>query len=110
MANFFKRKLTANIGVTLQSVGTYTVPSNNVATIIGLSISNVSNVGVNVDAVVDNATLTVHIVKSAPIPSGGTLVAVGGDQKIVLEAGDSVQVRCDTGNVDAILSILETTL
>jgi hypothetical protein len=110
MANSFKRKLSANIGATLEAVGAYTVPASNVATVIGLSISNVSNAGVNVDAVVNNSTVNFYIVKTAPIPTGGALVAVGGDQKIVLEAGDSVQVSCDSGNVDAILSILETTL
>ena len=110
MANSFKRKLSANIGATLAAVGSYTVPASNVATIIGLSISNVSNAGINVDAVVNNSTINFYIVKTAPIPVGGSLVAVGGDQKIVLEAGDSVQVSCDSGNVDAILSILETTL
>lgn len=110
MANSFKRKLSANIGATLEAVGSYTVPASNVATVIGLSISNVSNAGVNVDAVVNNSTINFYVVKTAPIPVGGSLVAVGGDQKIVLEAGDSVQVSCDSGNVDAILSILETTL
>jgi len=36
---------------------------------------------------------------------------VGGDQKIVLEATDSVKVKSDTAtSLDAIMSILETTI
>ena len=110
MANSFKRKLSANIRATLQAVGGYTVPAANVATVIGLSISNVSNASLNVDAVVNNSTINHFVVKAAPIPVGGALIAVGGDQKIVLEAGDSLQISCDAGNVDAVMSILETTL
>ena len=31
-------------------------------------------------------------VKTAAVPSGGSLVVVGGDQKVVMETGDSVKV------------------
>ena len=111
MANFFKRKLSANVTTSFANVGAYSVPTNNVATLIGLSIANTTNVGINVDVVVNNTTDLSHVVKSAPVPVGGSLVVVGGDQKIVLEANDSIQVKSDTTtSADVIMSILETTL
>lgn len=110
MANFFKRKLSANIGTSYSDVGSYVVPASNVATIIGLSLANTANVGVNADVTI-NATTQFFVVKGAPIPVGGSLVVVGGDQKIVLEAGDSILVKSDTtASIDGVLSILETTL
>ena len=50
------------------------------------------------------------VVKNAPIPNGGSLVAVGGDQKLVMEANDIIKVSSDTTtSVDVSLSILEIT-
>ena len=50
------------------------------------------------------------VVKEAPIPSGGSLVVVGGDQKLVMQTGDSMRVKSDTASsIDAIMSILEIT-
>ena len=52
----------------------------------------------------------VFLIKDAPIPVGGTLVPIGGDQKVVLQATDVIKVQSDTANsADTILSILEIT-
>jgi hypothetical protein len=52
----------------------------------------------------------VFLIKDAPIPVGGTLVPVGGDQKVVLLNTDVLKVQSDTANsVDTTLSILEIT-
>ena len=111
MANFFKRKVSANVTTSFANIGGYTVPANNVATVIGLSIANISNSGITVDVVLNNTTALFHVVKSAPVPFGGSLVVVGGDQKIVMETNDSIQVRSDTAtSAEVIMSILETTL
>lgn len=110
MANLFKRFISANVGTTFTATGSYTVPAANVGTVIGLSIANTGNVGINVDAMLGNSTANVFIVKSAPVSVGGTLVAVGGDQKVVLQVGDSIFVKSDTAtSADVILSLLEST-
>ncbi len=50
------------------------------------------------------------MVKDAPVPVGGTLVVVGGDQKLVMEPGDTVTVESDTASsADVILSHLDIT-
>ena len=111
MANNFKNKLSANIhNATSEfaNVGSYTVPSGCVATVIGLSIANVANTGIEVDVALNSAGANTTIVKAAPIPVGGSLVAVGGDQKIVLETNHSMMVKALSGNVDVVMSILES--
>jgi len=116
MANNFKNKLSANIHSVgtpsgFANVGSYTVPSGCVATVIGLSVSNVSDSGITVDVMLNSATGpsgNIKIVKSAPIPAGGSLVAVGGDQKVVLETNHSIMVKPNSGNVDVVMSILES--
>ena len=51
-----------------------------------------------------------HLIKDAPVPSGGSIVIVGGDQKVVLEATHSVKVSSNTASsVDVVMSILEIT-
>ena len=110
MANLFKRFTSANVGPSFTQVGGYSVPAANVSTVIGLSIANTSNVGINIDAVLSNASSVVYIIKNAPISVGGTLVAVGGDQKVVMGVGDRIEVKSDTAtSADAILSLLEST-
>lgn len=111
MANSFKRKLQANVGTSLTAVGGYTCPASNTVTIIGLVLTNITGNTIFADATLNNGTGDTYIIKGAPVPSGGALVVVGGDQKIVLEAGDSVKVKSDTAtSLDAVMSILETTI
>ena len=48
--------------------------------------------------------------KDAPVPTGSSLVVVGGDQKVVMEVSDVIKVQSDTANsVDTNMSILEIT-
>jgi hypothetical protein len=50
------------------------------------------------------------MVQQATISNGGALVPIGGDQKLVLEFGDYLQVQTSTNNsADCILSVLEIT-
>ena len=46
--------------------------------------------------------------KNAEVFEGGALVAVGGDQKLVLETGDIIKVQSDTASsIDTIVSVME---
>jgi hypothetical protein len=110
MANTFNRKLSRNVGTSLTSVGSYTVGSSTKTVIVGLTLANVSGSSINVDATVNDGTNDYYIIKNAPIAAGGSLVVVGGDQKIVLNTSDSVKVKSDTASsLDAIMSIMEIT-
>jgi len=110
MANNFKRKLQRNIGTALTSINAYTVAASTEVTVIGLVVANTTSSQVLVDATLNDGSNENYLVKEAPVPAGGSIVIVGGDQKVVLETGDSVKIKSDTASsVDAIMSILEVT-
>lgn len=106
MANTFKSSGVAAVGTAAVSV--YTAPANTISTLIGCSLANVNTVTVYVTAKLFKGVNGFHLVKDAPIPVGGTLVLVGGDQKIVMEPGDFVQITGSVANaVDVVSSALE---
>jgi hypothetical protein len=110
MANSFKRKLSRTIGTSVTAVGSYTVGSATEVTVIGLAVSNVTASQIIIEASVYDGANDTYLIKDAPVPSGGSLVIVGGDQKVVLEVGDSIRVKSDTASsVDVVMSILEIT-
>ena len=109
MANTFKLKTKANVGVT--TVGIYTAPAATTTVVIGITMSNTSGSGVNVGVGITRAGTTedVKLLKNAPIPQGSSLEFMAGN-KIVLEATDTVTVDSDANNsVDTALTIMEIT-
>jgi hypothetical protein len=110
MANTFKRKLERSVGTSLTAVGSYTVAASTEVTVIGLDLANRTASQVLVDVTLNDGTNDTYLIYQAPIPSGGSLVVVGGDQKVVLETNDSIKVKSDTASsVDVVMSILEIT-
>jgi hypothetical protein len=110
MANTFYRKQSANVGTTSTTVGSYTVSSTATTICVGLSISNTTGSAVNASLFINNGANNYYIVKNAPIASGGTLIPVGGDQKVVLQFNDNVKVVSDTAtSLDVYMSIMEIT-
>ena len=99
MANAFKSYQSTS--VTTEAT-VLTGASATETTVIGLSVANTSSSTATVDVKLNTA----YIVKSAPIPVGGSLVVVGGDQKVVVEATDTIKVTSDE-TVDVITSTLE---
>lgn len=112
MANAFKTKTFDGSSTAASTAMTiYTCPASTETTIIGMTISNITTSQILVDVTFENSDGdNVYILKEAPIPVGGAMVPVGGDQKIVMEASDVIKVTSDTANsADTTLSILEIT-
>lgn len=115
MANSFLTDTKSGVGLTAETV--YTCPPATTATIIGMTLANSSDVSpIYVNVILDASTRTsgaedsVYIIKGAPIPTGGALIPIGGDQKIVLEPGDTLKVSSNTpSSVDVVLSHLDIT-
>ena len=114
MANSFLSETDTGVGTALASI--YTCPSSTETTIIGLSIANIHTAQIKVSVQFagagrsTGAANNVYLVKLAPIPVGGTLVVVGGDQKVVMEPGDILKVQSDTASsADVHLSHLDIT-
>ena len=105
----FKSKVTANIGTSgSASTITPTVSSGTTATVIGLSLANTVATAITVSAKLTKADAsTAFLVKDATVLPGGALVIVGGDQKVVLEAGDAITAYASAGtSADAVISYL----
>lgn len=120
MANAFKTFTAKNIGTEpAGEVTLYTCPSSpsTETTIIGLNIANILDVSITVTVEFHDGGISSpeidnlrHIVKNAIVPVGSSLVVVGGDQKIVMNAGDALSVHASQANAcDAVLSVLEIT-
>jgi hypothetical protein len=99
MANTFKSYQSTS--VTTETT-VFTGADSTQTTIIGLSIANTATSPAYASVKLNTA----YIVKNAPIPVGGALVVVGGDQKLVVEDGDTVSVTSDQ-TVDVVTSTLE---
>ena len=118
MANTFKNMTLRGDSInadTLTNVGDFGGTSNAVAdgsqiTLIGMTIANITSGVINVGIKLINASNETWLVKDAPIPTGGSLIALGGDQKVCLMTGDIIKVKSNTASsADVIMSFLEIT-
>ena len=109
MANTFKLKTKANVGVS--TVGIYTATSPVTATVvIGITLANTSGSGINVGIGVTRDTSDdVSILKNVPIPQGSSLEVMQGN-KLVLEANDTITAKSDVNNsLDVSITVMEIT-
>lgn len=108
MANNFKLKTKASVGVTTENI--YVTPSNATTTIIGITLCNTSGSGINVGVGITRASSDdVSILKNVPIPQGSTLEFMQGN-KLTMEGTDTLTVNSDTNSsLDVALTILEQT-
>jgi len=108
MANTFKLKTKASVGVTTENV--YVVPSSTTTTIIGITLANISGGSINVGVGITRAAADdVSVLKNVPIPQGSSLEVMQGN-KIVLEETDTLTVKSDVNSsLDISVTILEMT-
>lgn len=103
MANSFKSYPTA--GITTEAT-VYTGQASTEATVIGMTVANTTATNLTCSVKVSDGTTSVFLIKDATILPGGALVPIGGDQKVVIEAGDTLLVSA-TDTVDCLVSVLE---
>ena len=108
MANTFKLKTKANVGVTTSDV--YAVPTETTTVVIGVTLANTSSSSINVGVGITRAsTDDVKLMKNVPIPQGSSFEFMGGN-KVVLEATDTFTAESDVNNsLDVALTIMEIT-
>ena len=108
MANNFKNYFLKNATTTAANV--YAPAAATQATVIGMTIGNTTASPISANVTVVSGGTTHFMVQNATISNGGALVPIGGDQKLVLEFGDYIQVQTSASNsADVILSVLEIT-
>jgi hypothetical protein len=106
MANNFKNYFLKNATTTAANV--YVGPAATQSTIIGMTIGNTTASPISANITIVSAGTTYFMLQNATISNGGALVPIGGDQKLVMEAGDYMQVQTSaTNSADVIVSVLE---
>ena len=111
MANNFKNAFATSVSTNSSSPTTVYTANNGSAVnsiLIELDVANTGTSGVTVSVILydSSGTASYHIVKNAPIPSGGALKVVSG-QKVVLNGNDQIRVYGSAATVDVVESILE---
>lgn len=112
MANTFYNKFSSQVGTGATDIGGYVVPSDSSTTVVvvGCSVANVTVTAVNASVSLYDGSTEYFLVKNAPVSAGSSLVVVGGDQKIVLEAGHSIRVTGSAASsLDCVMSVMEIT-
>lgn len=110
MAANFKNATAQGVG---QSNVTVYTAGNSIqsAICIGLGIAFTGPIGSQILTnawLVNSANTATTILALGEIPGGSTLVLVGGDQKLVLQPGDSIRVNANANvSCDVIASVLE---
>lgn len=114
MPSTFKNYTSRSIGNPLTTV--HTGPAVTQTTVIGMTVTNRTAAAINVCVSINDGAETYIVggptvaTMGADVPVGGALVVVGGDQKLVLEAGDLLKVESDTASsADVVVSVLELT-
>lgn len=110
MANTFKN---AYLDVTSSAQDLYTAPASTTSIVLTLRVTNVD--GTNSDdvtvEVVDSDTTTKALIASTMAVPADSSLEIAGTSKIVLEAGDKIQVTgaAASGDLEVFASILEIT-
>lgn len=108
MANTFKNSFAKSVGTSPTTV--YTTPSATQTTLIGLSVANTTSSPITCDVYITSSATDYYLIKTGVVPVGGSLVVVGGDQKVVLEVADVLKVVSSAASsADVVVSYLEIT-
>jgi hypothetical protein len=105
MAQDFRRYIARNTGTSPATIFT----ADSYDTVIGIRCANVhASSTVNVDVYINDGSNDHYIIKSAPIPVGGSLELVDGGAKFVVDSGDILKVVSDTASsVDTWVSCVD---
>ena len=106
MAQDFERHIDRNTGTSPVTVHT----SDSDDALIGIRLANVhASSSINVDVYITNTATDYYLIKSAPIPVGGSLDLIDGGAKIVIQSGDALKIVSDTASsLDSIVSRIDT--
>ncbi len=107
MANFFKNRVINSVGTTPVQV-LETTPSTR-ATIIGLSLANLTSSNVLVSVTLTDDTSTVgYFLKEVLVPPNSSLRAVNGGEKLILAPENSIHIFSSAQNsIDVVMSYVE---
>lgn len=108
MANTFTSYVNKDVGTSAATV--VTVGSGVQTTVIGLTVANTTASPITADVYITRSGTDYYVIKGGTVPVGGSLVVVGGDQKVVLIASDALKVVSSAASsADVVTSVLNIT-
>lgn len=107
MATLFKNKVVNNIGVL--PVEIYQTDASTRATVIGLSLTNLTASFVYVDVLIqDDTSITGYYIKDTLLPANTSLRVVSTGEKLILAPENKISVRSSLDDsVDVVMSFVE---
>lgn len=109
MATFFRNKVIKNVGTI--PVEVYETSPSQRATVIGLSLTNLTQSFVYVDVLIeDDTSVTGYYLKDTLLPANTSLRVVATGEKLILAPENKILVRSSIDDsVDAVMSYVEIT-
>jgi hypothetical protein len=107
MATFFKNKVEKSIGTV--RVPVYEAPPSARATVIGLSLANLTSSVVSASVLIaDDTSVVGYYLKDVLIPPNSTLKVLNGGEKIILGSTNILYVESDINDsLDCVMSFVE---
>jgi len=105
MTNTFKNGVKASV-TTVTTI--YTAPSLTTATVIGLVVANAAGADTTatVKVISSGTSVTANLCLATPVPAASNLNVLNNNNRVVLQAGDSITVTC-VAACDVVVSVLE---
>lgn len=110
MATYFKTSLASGVGIS--EVELISTPSNAIATVIGLSLTNLTGNPVTASLRVNDtiASVSAYYIKNVVIPPNQSLRVINGGEKLVLGSSAQLYVNSNvSASVDVIASYAQVT-
>jgi len=105
MAQNFRRFIARNTGTSPATIFT----ADSYDTVIGIRCANVhASSAVNVDVYINDGSNDYYLIKTAPIPVGGSLELIDGGAKFVVDSGDVLKIVSSVASsVDTWVSVVD---
>jgi hypothetical protein len=107
MATFFRNSLVKNVGTV--PIDAVTTASNARATVIGLSLANLTESFLTASITVsDDTSITAYFMKDIVIPPNASLRVINGGEKLMLSTSNILSIiSSQDDSLDAIVSYVE---
>jgi hypothetical protein len=107
MATFFRNSLVKNVGTV--PIVAVTTAANARATVIGLSLANLTEGVVTASITVsDDTSISAYYIKDVVIPPNSSMRVINGGEKLMLSTSNSLEISSNQDDaLDAIVSYVE---
>jgi hypothetical protein len=105
MAQNFRRYIARNTGTSPATIFT----ADSYDTIIGIRCANVhASSTANIDVYINDSSNDYYLIKTAPVPVGGSIELIDGGAKIVVDSGDVLKVVSSVASsIDTWVSVVD---